>query len=897
MSELLSRLSTALEGRYSIEREIGAGGMATVYLARDVKHSRSVALKVLKPELAAVLGGERFLTEITTTAKLQHPHILPLFDSGEADSFLYYVMPYIEGESLRDRLNREHQLPVKEAVAMAEAVAGALDYAHRHDVIHRDIKPENILLHDGNPVVADFGIALAVSEAAGGRMTETGLSLGSPHYMSPEQATADRDLSGRSDVYSLACVLYEMLAGNPPHTGPTPQSILMRILTEDPRPVTEARKSVPPHVAAALAKALEKLPADRFESAAEFARALGDEGFTYGTTGPIAAVEPGVSSLGDRADRSEPGGSGRTSRWFSDARSWVAIVAVSAVIFLVSLDLFVPPEDGASRLAAVVTRFEVDLGDLQVPSQMALSPDGTRLVFASQAPGGSPQLYMRLSDDIVVRPIPGTEDASYPVFSPDGEWIAFVVNGVDLKRIPTRGGAALSITSLPPIIVSPAWGPDGSILFAAQQGLYRVPFGGGEPARILGSPRLTSLWPKHLPGGKAVLFSYRPLPSLPPELRLLDLESGEAKTLGPGREARYLETGHLIYLTADNAMVASPFDLDRGEISGAATPVVDVMASGPGPTGINFALGASGAAVYSVGSTDQLEETLVMVALDGRESPILGLPTGNFSAPRFDPTGRYLAFEIDGTLWIRDLVLGSQELLSEEASFNPVWSVDGSKLAFGSAPATVMQILIRASNLDSPAELLVESRNVVVPSAWTPDGSHVLYSEFATLAVSGSDILIADTGAPGTIEPFLRADGWSDGWASLSPDGRWAVYESNEEGANSVYVRAFPDPGEKIKVSEGEGIGARWSADGRRIFYRNRDTTKVANVRTEPTFEVVSHETLFSGPYSGIDPHPDGTHIVAIRRGGATEVDPLNRQLYWVVNWLDGVKARLGVGR
>ncbi len=873
--------------------------MATVYLAQDVKHSRSVALKVLKPELAAVLGGERFLTEITTTANLQHPHILPLFDSGEADSFLYYVMPYIEGESLRDRLDREHQLPVKEAVAMAEAVAGALDYAHRHDVIHRDIKPENILLHDGNPVVADFGIALAVSAAAGGRMTETGLSLGSPHYMSPEQATADRDLTGRSDVYSLACVLYEMLAGDPPHTGPTPQSILMRILTEDPRLVTEARKSVPPHVAATLARALEKLPADRFESAAEFARALGDEGFTYGTTGPVAAVEPGVLRPGDRADRSERVDPGRTSSWFADVRSRVAMGLVLVLAVMLGAEMLPFGEGGASRLASAVTRFEVDLGDLLVPSQMALSPDGTRLVFASQAPGASTQLYIRRSDDVIVRPIPGTEDASYPVFSPDGEWIAFVVNSVELKRIPAQGGATLSITTLPPIIVSPEWGADGSILFAGQQGLYRVPFGGGEPTRILASPLVSSLWPKHLPGGKAVLFTYLPATSVAPEIRLLDLESGEVRSLGPGQEARYLDTGHLIYLTADNAMVASPFDLDRGEITGAATPILDVVSEGPGYTGINFAVGASGAAVYSVGSTDQVDETLVMVDLDGRESPILGLPTGNFSGPRFDPTGRYLAFEIDGTLWIRDLVLGSQDLLSEGASFNPVWSVDGSKLAFGSSPSTgtVTQLLVRPSNLDGPAEPLVESPNFVVPSAWTPDGAHLLYSEFANIATAGTDIWIAETESPGAVEPYLRADGWNDGWANLSPDGRWAAYESNEEGANAVYVRAFPDPGRKIKVSEGEGIGARWSADGRRIFYRNRDTTKVAHVRTEPTFEVVSHETLFSGPYSGIDPHPDGTHIVAIRRGGATEAPIEDRHLYFVVNWLDGVKARLGVGR
>jgi serine/threonine-protein kinase len=206
MPDPITRLNAALDGRYRIDRELGEGGMATVYLADDLKHERKVALKVLKPELAAVVGAERFLAEIKTTANLQHPHILPLYDSGEADEFLYYVMPYVDGETVRERLDRDRQLPVKEAVAVAEAVASALDYAHRSNVIHRDIKPANILVHDGNPVVADFGIALAVSAAGGGRMTETGLSLGTPHYMSPEQAAADRELSARSDVYSLACV-------------------------------------------------------------------------------------------------------------------------------------------------------------------------------------------------------------------------------------------------------------------------------------------------------------------------------------------------------------------------------------------------------------------------------------------------------------------------------------------------------------------------------------------------------------------------------------------------------------------------------------------------------------------------------------------------------------------
>src|SRR3954467_11322374 len=243
MTDVQSHLTIALADRYRIQRKLGEGGMATVYLAQDLKHDRRVAIKVLKPELAAVLGAERFVVEIRTTASLQHPHILPLFDSGEADGFLYYVMPYIEGETIREKLNRETQFGVDEAIRIAREIADALDYAHRRGVIHRDIKPENLLLHDGRAMVMDFGIALAVSAAAGGRMTETGLSLGTPHYMSPEQATAEKEITGRSDIYSLATVVYEMLTGNPPHTGASAQQVIMKIITESAPSVTVLRKS------------------------------------------------------------------------------------------------------------------------------------------------------------------------------------------------------------------------------------------------------------------------------------------------------------------------------------------------------------------------------------------------------------------------------------------------------------------------------------------------------------------------------------------------------------------------------------------------------------------------------------------------------------------------------
>ena len=286
MTEITSRLTTALADRYRIEGRIGEGGMATVYLAEDLKHKRKVALKVLKPELSAVLGGERFLNEITVTANLHHPHILQLYDSGEAGDelgrgmprpFLFYVMPYVEGESLRDKLNREKQLAIEDTIAITKVIASALDFAHKRDVIHRDIKPENILLQDGVALVADFGIAIAVSSAGGDRLTETGLSLGTPAYMSPEQVSGERDLDARSDVYSLACMTYEMLAGDPPFVASTTRAVMAKHVTDPAPPITTTRPSVTPAIAKALAKALSKARADRYGSAGAFAAGLTDE--------------------------------------------------------------------------------------------------------------------------------------------------------------------------------------------------------------------------------------------------------------------------------------------------------------------------------------------------------------------------------------------------------------------------------------------------------------------------------------------------------------------------------------------------------------------------------------------------------------------------------------------
>jgi len=342
VTDATSRLAAALSDRYHIEREIGSGGMATVYLARDLKHDRKVAIKVLRPELAAVLGSERFLREIKITANLNHPHILPLLDSGEADGFLYYVMPYVEGESLRDRLNREKQLPIEDALKISAEVSDALGHAHSHDVVHRDIKPENILLESGHAVIADFGIAHAVSLAGSDRLTATGIVVGTPVYLSPEQAAGDREIDGRSDVYALGCVLYEMLAGEPPITGPTVPAILARKSTESPPSVTSVRKTVPPELERAINRALALVPADRHRTAAELSQELS----------AVSAVQVPVAKQNGR-------------RFLAAIISLAALMLVTTalVLFWNTIIPDAPATDAAAANRVIVLPYDNETGD------------------------------------------------------------------------------------------------------------------------------------------------------------------------------------------------------------------------------------------------------------------------------------------------------------------------------------------------------------------------------------------------------------------------------------------------------------------------------------------------------------------------------------------------------
>ena len=544
MPDPVARLNAALEGRYAIERELGEGGMATVYLADDLKHERKVALKVLKPELAAVVGAERFLAEIKTTANLTHPNILPLHDSGEADSFLFYVMPYLEGESLRDRIDREKQLPVDEAVRIATAVANALDHAHRHKVIHRDIKPGNILLQDGEPVVADFGIALAVGAAGGGRLTETGLSLGTPYYMSPEQATGDQAVGASTDTYALGSVLYEMLVGEPPYPGTTAQAVLGKIIAGKPVSATDERPSIPANVDAAVRKALEKLPADRFTSAQEFVRALGDEHFRYGET--VADIA-GASA----------------SPWNRLTMATTTLTALLALTLGWSLLRPEPPRP--------VSRFSILIPEEQSfrPSAETfdVSRDGSFMVYRGTRDDWAPQLWLRRWDALDAVPIPGTTPTNAPAISPNGREVAFGSAG-SLRVVPLEGGVSRTLTDSARCC-SVRWSPDGAWVYYNNLalGLSRVPSDGGSPEVVItvdteGGDFWNS-WIDPLPGGRSVVYTAAGPNNVNERIQAVDLETGEIKDLTSGTYPRYSPTGHLLFVEAEGStLLAAPFDVE-----------------------------------------------------------------------------------------------------------------------------------------------------------------------------------------------------------------------------------------------------------------------------------------------------------------------------------------------
>ena len=771
---LPDRLASALSHSYRLGRELGAGGMATVYLAEDLTHHRQVAIKVLRPELAAVIGAERFLAEIRTTANLQHPHILPLFDSGAADNFLFYVMPFVEGESLRDRLNREKQLPIGDAVRIATEVAGALDYAHRHGVIHRDIKPENILLHDGRALVADFGIALAASKAGGSRMTETGMSLGTPHYMSPEQAMGEREITARSDVYALGCVTYEMLLGEPPFTGPTAQAIVAKVMTEKPASLTARRDRIPPPIDDAVLTALEKLPADRFATAAEFAAAL---------AGGNASTTP---------TRSAPAATASAAPWraISALLAAACTAAVLVAAWALTRTRSVPgplvfdaamPDTAAISFAASTNTTPFGTGN----TNFTLSRDGRFAVYPV-ARGDSTVLWYRDLNDGTGHAIAGTAGGGAPRISPDGKRIVFVVAG-KVMIVATGGGEARRLVEdLAPLTLE--WVSPTRLMMIYSQG-YQLSWldaeGGASKSTII--PRcILGRW---LEAEKLILCSQNETGSL------LNPVSGQQWTIRkqaeagsgggalPGTAFQLIDGRYLIYLSPDGDLRAAPYEPKTHLVGRSVTLVNGVRRNLVGSG--QFDVSRTGMLAYVSGGNSQIRR-MVMLRAGGVPTPLRVEP-----APflRFDlsPDRRWLATVIQATdhqeLRIHDLRDGqSFTWLQAESVRHPLWSPDGKQIVTSVQSGTRSSIVLGTPFSTRAPDTLYTTESIgraPDPIDFTIPGV-VLANHLGTSVTVRLDL---------STRP-VRLDTLTTGavFASISPDGRRMAFMSG------LYERVMTSP-------------------------------------------------------------------------------------------------------
>ncbi len=816
------RLVAALSDRYVLERELGQGGMAIVYLARDVRHERLIALKVLRPEVAASVGAERFLTEIKTTANLQHPHILPLFDSGEANGFLFYVMPVVEGESLRDRLRRERQLPIADAIGITSEVAGALDYAHRHGVIHRDIKPENILFHENSALLTDFGIARVISQASGTRLTQTGFSLGTPHYMSPEQAMGEREITARSDVYALGAVMYEMLTGEPPFSGASAQAIIARVLTENPRAIISQRHTVPVHVEEAVLTALEKSPADRFATPDEFVTALKAEG---GRSSKRRETKPL-----DERHRGRP-------RVFA-----LLFAGLTVGAYFVGTQ-----KTGRSAPPGVPGRAVQLTTDPALEVQPAISPDGRAVAYAAGTSSGT-RIYVRQMGEGRARPL--TDDTvtsqSHPRWSPDGGRILFLAQQAAFSAPASGGPVRQEIPTVQGRIRSAAWSSDGQAI------AYTV----GDSLFVRDTTGTTRLL--------ARIFEPS-LCSWSPDDVLIACASGNANYLNVGSDLGNLSPNRIVMCRVTDGSVTAITDSTSLNVSPAwsadgrwlyyvsnrkgtrdvyALRISGGRASGE-PVRLSTGLGSQSISISANG-------TRIAYAVYSDKSNIWSLPlpsrppgsaadarpvtTGAqiIESPRLSLDNRWLYYDSDragnADIYRISLPAGEPERLTSDPAddFVPDPSPDGGEVVFHSWRSGSRDIYVQP--LDGrPLQRVTSSPRHEMVAVWSPDGSALAYQG----GYEDGSIWVVRRRRDGTWrEPVQHlATGYSPRW---SPDGRHLAFVSGRTGGSLGVLPVDSGPGRILLDASKPGVPRAawpyWSTDGRKIYFKSHDVLGRASI-------------------------------------------------------------------
>jgi eukaryotic-like serine/threonine-protein kinase len=795
-------------------------------------------------------------------------------------------MPYVEGETLRERLDREKQLPVDEAVRIAVAVAGALDYAHRHGVVHRDIKPGNILMQDEQPVVGDFGIALAVGAAGGTRLTETGLSVGTPYYMSPEQATGDMEVGPPSDIYALGAVLYELLTGEPPYTGKTAQAVLGRIIQGTPVSATALRRAVPANVDGAIRKALEKLPADRFTAAQDFAHALQDPAFRYAEAGSaVTAATRGAW------------------RWVA------AALAVTTVGFAAAW----MRAARAPLPARPVERFSMPFlpGDevaFTGTAGFALSPDGTMLVYRHVV-DGQQILVVRRWSELAATPIRETVGALFPAVSPDGR-LAFQHDG-EIKVLAFAGGPVRTLGSG----AVPRWGPHDDVYFTMpDDAAARAPANGGAVDTVLApdSGRPDVVWDVLPKGRKALVMEGIPGDSST-EIIGLDLGSGKRTKITPGDRPRYLAPGYLVFGdAATRRMMAAPFDPKSMKLLAPPVPVLDSVAA--------WSLSDDGKLFYTLGGTiARRAYQMIWVDRKGVATPVDPAWTWQPSTDpewALSPDGTRLALlerTADGPdVWVKTLDAGARSRLTYDGTKGddrwPIWRPGTDEVTYVGTKLTTIWTR-RADGVGEPKALL-KSKQIIATIAWSPDGKWLLLRTSGPRGnVGRRDIFGFRPGVDTVPVPMLADSAYDEMYPAVSPDGRYIANESTETGRTEIYVRPFPDVNAgKWGVSVHGGRQPRWSPRGNELFFQGmKGEMMVAKVRTRPAFHADAPVKLFDGDNSWLGAvgdimghefvvGPDGQRFMMARQVAASDQDSTTTASVGAVlveNFLEVLKARV----
>ena len=849
MTDPIAPIRAEVAGRYEILEEIGHGAFATVYLARDLRHDREVAFKVLNANPSSETGELRFLREIRLLAKLQHPNILPLIDSGHAEALLYYVMPYVKGETLRQRISRERHLPIDFAVSVIREASDALACAHAQGIVHRDIKPENILLSGSHAVIADFGIARAIDLAGVRQLTVTGAgSPGTPAYMSPEQLLSDTEIDASTDIYSLGCVFYEMLTGLLAFGG---RDDFVKRFTEPPPLASAKRADVSASLDAIVTRAMARDPKQRYRAAelvAALARAdLGGRGGDRRR--PLAVLGRRIKS------------SARPIAMFGTFALLVAIVLawpakripVTAAP-LRRLDILLPD----SAPLAFVGAASLGIGS----RSLALSPDGNRMVYAARH-SGTIELFAREFDKLGATRLAGTDNAYMPFFSPDGRWLGFFADGY-LKKTSMTNGQVVTLARVN-VPMGGIWTSEDRIIVADKAGSVpsTISAAGGSLAPISFKNPLLHLWrfPQLLPDGKWVIHT-----DIDGALMLSSLESGrgygitrtgvtrrdstDASGLIFGTCPFYVSTGHIIYLAGGGVLMALPFDARRRVVLGPPVPVLDGIRQEAEAGAGQFAVADDGSLVYAPG-VDAGRSVLVSVD-DAGKPDTLRFPAAVYHGFELSPDGQRIIIGVLSQsgrpeLWVLDISKGSQTRIRTEGIplDIPRWWPDGKRIVVAEFEAegglSLSPFFRQSLDAVSDRDTLIAAALSVVPA---PDGKHIAVT--GRKNYPGLWLLPTD----GVNDKPLRLTPENVYFTSFSPDGKWVVYTAFD--SPEIYASSVERPGERYKISSSGGEEPLWSPRGDRVVYRNGEQWFSVDISTANGFSASEPRLMFEGPYLNV---------------------------------------------